>query len=573
MTLATSLIDAAVAAQRRGNYVEAEQRLRELIDACPDHAEARNDLGRIVLADGRIDEAIGYFEKAIEIKPDLGQAHFNLAVVYRGKGSLEPAARHYLRAAELLPNMATTHYHLALVLRDLGQVANAVRAMHRAVELSPESLETHTRLAEMLTEVGRFDEAIDAYDAVIAIEPNHLPAWLTKGCIHEVQDQAEEAVLCLRKVLALDPEQHDVRLKLGKLLFKTGRTDNAIQVFNEAVRVRPDWPEARYHLSLALLSKGRLSDAWPEFEARKQCQMGSWLTHSLPEWDGRLGERKRILTYGEQGIGHELMLASCLPELISEVRHCVIECDPRLTNIFMRSFPYATVIASSTSAVDANSALGRAVDAQIAMGSLPGRYRTKYREFPERADYLRPDFEKTQNWRRKLEQLGDGLKVGLVRHGLEFEPSGAKSERTTPWSPLLTARDCHWIELVDPSSPLPSPGGVTVHDWSDLGAEKDVDQLAALAAELDVVITTDHFAAHLAAAVGTQTWVVLDEEADWRWMLDSRRSPWHPTMRLFQKARGETWDAVFTRVRCELVDHLVRRGMDRPQVRFRKEAA
>ena len=568
MTNAQQLIEAVVEAQRRGDYVEAERILRDLLIESPDHAEALNDLGRIVLADGRIDEAIRCFERAIETSPHLGQAHFNLAVVFRGQNQLESAAKHYAKAAELLPDLATTHYHLGLVLRDLGLAVEALRSMRKAVDLSPASLESRSRLADMLTEMGQFAEAIQAYDQVIELDPNHLSAWLTKGCIHEALHQEEEAVVCLKKVLSLDSTLDDVRLKLGKLLLKTRRTDNALRIFNEAVKRRPDWPEAQYELSLALMSKGRLSEAWPAFESRKACQIGAWLTHSLPEWDGSNGDRKTILVYGEQGISHEIMLASCFPEVIAESRHCIIECDPRLQTLFMRSFPSATVISANTRPVDSGSELGRAIDAQVASGSLPGRYRTKFRQFPEQPRYLQCDLAGKAAWRERLDALGDGLKVGLVRPDTEKEPHAS-----IPWDGLLTMRDCRWINLVDTKGARTSPDGVTVHDLSGQGEEKNVDQLAALAASLDLVISTDHFTAHLAAAVGTPTWIILSEETDWRWLLDNRRSPWHPSMRLFRKTHEESWDAVLTRVRCELVDRLVRQGMEQPRVHVRSKAA
>jgi ADP-heptose:LPS heptosyltransferase len=78
-------------------------------------------------------------------------------------------------------------------------------------------------------------------------------------------------------------------------------------------------------------------------------------------------------------------------------------------------------------------------------------------------------------------------------------------------------------------------------DWTDELA--DFADTAALVANLDLVICVDTSVAHLSAAMGKPTWVLLPWVPDWRWMLDRRDSPWYPTVRLFrQKARGD-WSA------------------------------
>ena len=63
-----------------------------------------------------------------------------------------------------------------------------------------------------------------------------------------------------------------------------------------------------------------------------------------PVWDGSSLADKTILVYGEQGIGDEIMFASCLPELIEQADRCLVACEPRLVPLFRRSFPTATVV-------------------------------------------------------------------------------------------------------------------------------------------------------------------------------------------------------------------------------------
>ena len=82
----------------------------------------------------------------------------------------------------------------------------------------------------------------------------------------------------------------------------------------------------------------------------------------------------------------------------------------------------------------------------------------------------------------------------------------------------------------------------------------DFADTAALVAQLDLVIAVDTSVAHLAAAMGRPTWILLPHPADWRWMLDRDDSPWYPGVRLFRQAHAGDWDAVLAHVRAALAE-------------------
>jgi ADP-heptose:LPS heptosyltransferase len=90
-------------------------------------------------------------------------------------------------------------------------------------------------------------------------------------------------------------------------------------------------------------------------------------------------------------------------------------------------------------------------------------------------------------------------------------------------------------EIVDPASDL-----------------ADFTDTAALIACLDLVIAVDTSVAHLAAALGCATWILLPYLPDWRWLLDRDDSPWYPTARLFRQTETRDYADVIARVRFEL---------------------
>jgi ADP-heptose:LPS heptosyltransferase len=70
----------------------------------------------------------------------------------------------------------------------------------------------------------------------------------------------------------------------------------------------------------------------------------------------------------------------------------------------------------------------------------------------------------------------------------------------------------------------------------------DVLDTAALISHLDLVITVDTMVAHLAGALNLPVWIMLPEQADWRWMLNRTDSPWYPSARLFRQKRRGYWE-------------------------------
>jgi hypothetical protein len=76
--------------------------------------------------------------------------------------------------------------------------------------------------------------------------------------------------------------------------------------------------------------------------------------------------------------------------------------------------------------------------------------------------------------------------------------------------------------------------------------------LAAAISELDLLITVDTLAVHLAGAMGRPAWLLLQRDADWRWMTGRSDSPWYPSLRLFRQSHQGDWTTLIAGVAAEL---------------------
>jgi hypothetical protein len=156
---------------------------------------------------------------------------------------------------------------------------------------------------------------------------------------------------------------------------------------------------------------------------------------------------------------------------------------------------------------------------------------------------------------RLLATLGPapGLRVGLAWAG-NRENGGdlRRSMRLDNLSRLSAVGGVEFFSLHvdrDAREAVSAAGGWVREILSNDGG---LVELAALMSCLDLVISVDTMAVHLAGALGRPVWNLLCAAPDWRWMRQGERTPWYPSMRLFRQPVLGEWEPVIERVICEL---------------------
>jgi hypothetical protein len=230
---------------------------------------------------------------------------------------------------------------------------------------------------------------------------------------------------------------------LAIVLQDLGRIRAAIECYDAAISLQPDFPLAIWHRSLAYLLQHDFQRGWHDYELRSISKDWPPVPSHYPQWDGTDLKDRTILVLAEQGLGDEIMFASCVPDLIASCRHCVVGCSAKLEGLFQRSFPTATVCRVPPSRELPPVVRERSADVQVAMGSLPLHLRRNREQFPRHAGYLRADPAKVELWRDRLAQLGDGLKVGISWQGGTVKTR--QQVRSVPllrWLPILRTGGC-----------------------------------------------------------------------------------------------------------------------------------
>jgi ADP-heptose:LPS heptosyltransferase len=190
---------------------------------------------------------------------------------------------------------------------------------------------------------------------------------------------------------------------------------------------------------------------------------------------------------------------------------------------------------------------------------LPLYLRRHRRDFPVRSHYLLAEPAAIQKWRSRFALLGDGLKVGIAwRAGSGAPESQRRTIDLSRWASLLSLPNVHFVNLQhgDCRQEIEALAewGATLHHWADADNRDDLDGLAGRVAALDLVITVGNSLAHLAGALGVETWALVPRSFAWRWLTDQRRTPWYPSVKIYRQEQPDQWESLLSRVRQDLLN-------------------
>jgi Flp pilus assembly protein TadD len=173
---------------RAGDFRRAEQLAQLVLQADPKHPEAVGLLALACQAQGRLAEAVPYYQRALQLRPADATLHGNLGVALAGQGKLAEALASFRRAVRLTPNDPQAHCNLGNALRESAKFGQAVASLRQALRLRPDYAEAHNNLGLTLSEQGKRAEALAHFERALALKPDYVEAhcnrayvWLLQG--------------------------------------------------------------------------------------------------------------------------------------------------------------------------------------------------------------------------------------------------------------------------------------------------------------------------------------------------------------------------------------------------------
>jgi hypothetical protein len=426
-----------------------------------------------------------------------------------------------------------------------------------SVPLAPANAEADIDLlletAKSLCDARRLNEAEAVLDRAVTLAPANPAVLLTMSEFYARNTQwstpAAQAQWSYR-CIAVAPDNALAHRHFGQAMQALGLEPLAIGHLRRSVELNPDDRYSAFCLGLALVQFGHWEEGWGVYEKRyTQPTANGYLKPSppgIPEWQGESLAGKVIAILGEDGHGDQIQNFRFVNKIVALGPHRVIlDVRPGLKRLFARSLQ---ALPGGDRVVIDRLGEARPADCVIAFGSMPFRFKANGSNLGSEGPYLHIGVEKPV-------RAADPPKVGIVWRGQPHLASDfIRSTALQLWEPLFKSLpQLRWVSLQHCDHTPEERALLQQYDVAaPLLASFDYLDTAHVVRDLDLIISVDTSLAHLAGALGKPVWLLNRATGEWRWGSKAQRSPWYPTMTIFNQGRLLEWAPVLQRVAEEL---------------------
>ena len=246
----------SIARNNNGNYLlkqgKAQQALEEFRKALsfdPDFDRARVNLAKALTILGQYDEAIAQHKTLHDKDPLDPQTLINLGINYTLQGKFEMAIENFERSIELYPSDSNAFYNYALPLTKLNRIDEAARAYRNAAKLNPQDFKSRNNLANILMRKNDLKGAKALYMEVLGLKPAFPQALNNLGIIMSINKHHSESLSYYKRAIKADPRYMEAYYNMGITLEDLGEKSEAIERYKEAVKIDPNYADAHYSLA------------------------------------------------------------------------------------------------------------------------------------------------------------------------------------------------------------------------------------------------------------------------------------------------------------------------------------
>ncbi|MDF2577589.1 MAG: glycosyl transferase group 1 [Chlamydiales bacterium] len=533
----------------------AEAKYREIIAQFPDCYEAYNDLGSVYFTRNQVIESIEYFKKAIEINRDYSSSYYNLGYAYYTLDKKYEAEKIFKFAIKINPQ----DYNSLLYLGIINYGKDTPESFREAKMYLCQSLKTNSNfegayqaflILEVILQIEQnYTEAEALSRYLIQLNPNFPGAYNNLGNALQAQLKFDEAFEAFDKAIALNPNFGNAYHNMAVNMTWKRNYPMAYGFHKKSIQLEPDNFELRRNFGYFLLLMGDYENGWHESEARLKPRLDMDNKYEFPPlWKGEPLGDKRIFIRCEQGLGDVLQFIRYIDLLREREKECQIYIEiPRALKELLCNYP----------GIDGYTVLGEYLpefDYYAYLLSLPYLFKTNAENIPNKVPYIALPKDINFHLPCPVEHRNK-KKIGLVWAGNPRHLRGLY--RSCSIHDVMSFFDVpntlfYSLQIAPQAADIKH---VTTDNVVDLSKHlKDFACTAAAIKQMDLIITVDTSVAHLAGALGANTWAMLCYNADWRWGINGSDCSWYPTMKLFRQNAINKWDNVIEEIKKELIE-------------------
>ena len=507
------LINDAKSYFHKGDYKNALITCDAILKMDTNHIDALNMTAIILIQSKKFEVAIIILDKLISLSKKNSIYYYNRALAYRGLNNLEKSQENY----EL------------------------------SIKQDPNSIPSIINLGNLFQEQERHEEAIIQYKKAIMINPNDEKIYNNLGLSYFKMHLYENSLEEYRKAIIINPRYEEAIFGLGNSYDMIGNPGEAMKELNRVIAINPNHARAFFNLAQIQLALGNFMDGWKNYGWRfkEEITRESVLADvNIPLWD-QSKKILNILVIAEQGIGDQILFYSLLNELLDFNFNVTVIIEHKLLSLFQRSMPKILFIERGIKIDEAE------FDAYIPMCDLGKMFRKELSDFEKVKDhYLYANEQKINAIKTKMSKN----KLSLVK--VIFSILKGKSFELEFLEPLLKNQNIQFINLQygdvnHDLSHIKNKYQTDILDTSDIDNYEDMEGLAALIDSCDIIVTSSNSNAHLAGALGKETYLILPKASSLIWYWEHKMdkiSQWYKSINIFNQTMTNQWEDPISKI-------------------------
>ncbi len=428
---------------------------------------------------------------------------------------------------------------------------------------------------------GSFDSSIKIFKNVLSIDPNNLSALNSLGRIYHEKRDAEKAEIFFLEALRIKGDSYHIINNIAGFYREEGKSNKAIKYYSKAITLNPNNPYIYNNLSKTYFDLNKHEDAkknsfkaldlkpedgdvqktlsfiflkdhdyengWKYFDGRLKLNEFIKKNENVEKLNKKLfrknvleNSKSKFLVVREQGVGDEILYGSMYGDLLRNIDNIIIECDPRLLNLFKRSFPEYSNNFVKLGSVSNEDYKFEKIDYVLYAGSLGKYFRKNLKNFIN-VPYLKVDEKKYKEIQNKLLKYKNKNNIGISWKSFNNRYSSDKSLDLDNFEDLFKLPNCNVFNLqygnvLDEINKFNNKKNRLLN-VEDLDLNNDFESIASLLKSLDIFITISNSTAHLAGSLGVKTLLIKpDNYALFHyWNQNSNKTPWYNSVELIDR--------------------------------------
>ena len=552
----------------------------------------KNMLGAALIKQNKFQQANKVLSELINEKPKYLDPYYNIVISLVAIGKNDIAAKYLIEANNICETkkdkLRFKNLYGELLLRT-KKFNDSKKIFNEILSIDPKNSKAILNYSSILIRKKLFKETIVFLEKHIKVMNNIEGLWINLGIAYSEEKEIQKGIDCFNSSLEINNKNHFTYYNLGKsfelledyrkaikyfeksikqdskfphshynlgcTLDKVGKISEAAESFKKSLKIMSNHESAKLNLSHAQLELGQLKEGWKNYEFRSDIKLfRKKILNESQVWKGQK-LNNLLVVHREQGIGEEILFGSIFKDLSKFHNDTAAILDKRLVEIFKRSFPKIQFTDHNTKVKNYEKAK------HISIGSLGMFFRNSLKNFNNK-HWLIPSKKLAEEYKKKIKNNGK-IKVGIGWKSIGTNNEKIDERRNISLLQLTDIFPENKYELINLQYGEVNEELISIKKeqnkkiilFNDIDYKNDLEDLAAIIYNCDLVVSIGSFTASFAGSLGIPTWALISSHTKPSWIWTSAKknqSLWFPSIKFFKQSENENWLKVLKKVKAEL---------------------